>query len=593
MERGESLAAGVRDTVSLVTPPGMIVAPNHVQLASGLFVRVLFVRHLPSTVWPGLLETLRRPHVDVSVHVYPRDNRLAVNELERRATALAAELLVARRRGERRFEENYTQDIQDAHGLSAAVQRGENRVVTLTITVAVYGSSVQELDTRCREVVGDLALRGVTALECILDQLSALLATLPLGRNRLPRPEAFRNVDLQGAACVLPVYTGDLRHPGGVWAGDDLTTGAPVMLNPFVGPPTLTNPHLLVLGTSGAGKSVSLAILSCRLAATGVRVVIIDPEGEYSRLVAQAGGMNVSIRPGSGEVVNPLDVYPDADGRVDLLGAKAATISVVSCLVGRELSGVEMNALEVALDAVYGELGLASDLRVTPGASSSGGEVVVVERREMPTLSHLVRALETAGDKDLAAALRPFTSGKVQGLFDGQSTVDLRSAPLVALDLSGLESNVMRAQAMAMLLNTLWNSVTHGGGRKAIVLDEAWMLLNKGVTAGVVESLVRRGRKRDAMLLLASQTTDEFTVSEAGRAVCNNVSSVLLLRQEGTQLRALQELYGLSDGEVKVLGAARAGVGILRAGGRVAPVQLIPTSEERAVLTSAFNWKGG
>lgn len=84
------------------------------------------------------------------------------------------------------------------------------------------------------------------------------------------------------------------------------------------------------------------------------------------------------------------------------------------------------------------------------------------------------------GGRDLAHGLRRIVRGDLAGMFDGPSTVRLdATAPMTVLDLSRIGSHD-DALAIAMACSSAWleSAVTSGTGKRWIIYDEGWRLLN-------------------------------------------------------------------------------------------------------------------
>ena len=95
--------------------------------------------------------------------------------------------------------------------------------------------------------------------------------------------------------------------------GLNLYENSPVIVNLW-GKPEIKNPNLGVIASPGAGKSFLLKILVLRHLFEGVRVVIGDPEDEYSRLAEAAGGRNISLSASSSIGFNLFELPSMLDG---------------------------------------------------------------------------------------------------------------------------------------------------------------------------------------------------------------------------------------------------------------------------------------
>ena len=69
--------------------------------------------------------------------------------------------------------------------------------------------------------------------------------------------------------------------------------------------------------------------------------------------------------------------------------------------------------------------------------------------------------------------------------------------------------------------------------------------------------IVRRIRKRNGGLLVASQNFVEFADNPQGKAVLTNTVVNIFLKQNSTDIDAVQETFKLSDGEKQFLLSAK------------------------------------
>lgn len=104
---------------------------------------------------------------------------------------------------------------------------------------------------------------------------------------------------------------------------------------------------------------------------------------------------------------------------------------------------------------------------------------------------------------------------------------------------------------------------------KRVIVDEAWMFLNKSMagheyTSHFLEVSARRIRKRRAGLLVASQSFKEFANSPQGEAVIQNSSLNIFLKQTTNDLLPLQRVFNLSNGEIEFLATCNTGQLLIR-----------------------------
>ncbi|MGB9866568.1 MAG: VirB4 family type IV secretion system protein [Bacillota bacterium] len=581
--RGPSFEGGVTTLHDLVAPDGIYVERSHVQIGSGRYVRQYFVSEVPSQVFVGWLDDLYTAgDVDVSVYVYPIPDKEVIDSLTQQIINIQAQVIADEKRGDYRNLSVLRRVEQDAWALREQVQTNQNRMFAVAVHFSVAAKSLEELDRQCKVLEEKLGGRAVHVRQAFLRQADALRTVMPLGDNRMM--DVYRNFDLYAATALFPWSGADVVHPEGVLLGMNLVTGAPVFYDSFIGPPLLQNPHLGVVATSGAGKTTFLKVLAARSAVLGVRTVFLDPEGEYGDLVRAMGGVYVRLTPDADEVyVNPFDLEPeqgeDGSYRVPVLDKVSDVKSLVAVLLqsaGERLTPEEGAILEEAVREEYGARGItqAPESLYEKRDRIEGGRVYVGPvKKEMPTFSSLYERLGKYGERAerLRTVLKPCLRGGSLGFFDGQSSIRLGDALLVAFDVSRLEESIARPFAMHVCLEWVWEAFVKKNPLKGpkqklrVVVDEGWLFEKYEDTASFLELMARRARKRNCSLVVATQHFCEFQ-NPKGQATMGNLDSVFLMKQNATEFEAVCEFFKLAEGQRDFLRTCGTGQGLLRVG---------------------------
>ena len=181
-------------------------------------------------------------------------------------------------------------------------------------------------------------------------------------------------------------------------------------------------------------------------------------------------------------------------------------------------------------------------------------------------------------------------------MFDRQTSDNLKDffdAPVVNFDISQLEESVLRPIGMYIAMTWTWEKFVKKNPKikKRIVCDEAWMLVNKNMaghefTAQFLENCARRIRKRNGGLLVASQNFMEFADNPQGRAVLTNTVVNILLKQNPTDIDAVQEVFKLSGGEKQYLLTAKRGQILIRMNDESSQVYVLPFPDELALIST-------
>src|SRR3989454_9904005 len=150
-----------------------------------------------------------------------------------------------------------------------------------------------------------------------------LLSTLPLGLDRISLRRALSTTAL---SATFPFTGSDLRARSGLLYGINTLTRSPVVVDRFA----LENHNAVVFATSGAGKSYLVKVELARALLSGIRALVVDPEGEYAPLMRHLGAAIVRVRPDA-EVA--LDPFALPDGAPGTLSTRIATLTTLTELL--------------------------------------------------------------------------------------------------------------------------------------------------------------------------------------------------------------------------------------------------------------------
>ncbi len=284
----------------------------------------------------------------------------------------------------------------------------------------------------------------------------------------------------------------------------------------------LTNPHIAVVGITGAGKSFFVKTFLRRASYIwNTNAVIVDWAGEYKRWVEQTRGKVISLA--KGDYLNLLDL----SGMKPLDRTKQI-----------------MNSLDILTDiSLYPEQKRLTEEAIEQSYTNTGFVLYEdpPEGKEPPTLKEVIALLQEKlqdGSYEYPAELenaiyrlRQFAR-EGEDFFARKSTLDLgmlAKSGLVDIDLSGLPDDKFRALAALFILQTIKEKMRSEGwmeskGLKAmIVLDEAWKVASDDKSDAI--TIVREARKYGFGLIVASQSP-----TDVNEAIFSNVGTTFILR---------------------------------------------------------------
>jgi len=272
------------------------------------------------------------------------------------------------------------------------------------------------------------------------------------------------------------------------------------------------NPHVLVLGESGFGKTYSICCLVSELAQRGVTSIVFD-YGQGFSLESAPTEFLENVRPVEIEAsrdginINPLQPFPsDLHGPINVAQRIADTFQRVYPRLGIQQHAILRQAV---LDSMR-QAGIAADDPSTWGndlPAFSSIRKILDEYASDSQNPHRRQAAEVGSHVSTVFVFNTFrTSGRTL------SWVDLMNeGGVFIIQLRGLEHSLERIVTEFLLWNFIGFVESLGPGplRTFAVLDEAHKLAFD--TGSPVEKLLREGRKYGLGLILASQQPEDFS----------------------------------------------------------------------------------
>ena len=336
--------------------------------------------------------------------------------------------------------------------------------------------------------------------------------------------------------------------PEGIFYGMNMSSGMTVVLDPFL----LENPNMVIVGMPGGGKSWFMKDLIEQYLLMGVRVYAIDIEDEYRRLCEDMGGVYLDMAMTAENKINVLD--PDPEAPEGLSGAFQQFRGWMESVMLRKLDVQEIAVLDDAHRACFKAKGITDE------------EPDSLRKKDIPLLSDLHAWLKKQKGESaarMAAALQPMAVGSERRAFNEHTTVNIRSNPFVVFGLKGVD-RVMLPRRIKQIQIFTWNQMLKGLRRTVEIVDEAWFLLEHESTAEDLAERARRFRKKNGMLVVASQQVADFDSNRHAKAVIAMASTHLIFQQKPMVMGTIKDLFSLVEQEVSEIGALDQGEYLLK-----------------------------
>ena len=467
----------------------------------------------------------------------------------------------------------------------------------LNLLITVTADNVEDLEWKCAEMRKLLLSQDMNVQPCSFCEEQAFLSALPLAslEHRLFE-RSKRNVLTLGAASCYPFTSYEMCDDNGILLGVNRHNNSLIIVDIFDSR-VYKNANIAVLGTSGAGKTFTLQLMSTRMRRKGIQVFIIAPlKGhEFHRACTSIGGEFIQISPASRNCINVMEIRKvdkTADELLDgpgieksMLAAKIQRLHIFFSLLIPDMTHEERQLLDEALIRTYANHG------ITHENSSLINPVDPEQYRIMPVLGDLYEVLmESPETRRLANITNRLVHGSAS-TFNQQTNVSLDNKYTV-LDISELSGDLLTV-GMFVALDYVWDKAKENRTEeKAIFIDECWQLIGANsnrLAAEFVLEIFKIIRGYGGSAICATQDMNDFLSLEDGKygkGIINVCKTKILLNLEDEEARRVQSILHLSDTEVMEITHFERGNGLISTNNNNVTVEIKCSQMEKEMITT-------
>jgi type IV secretion system protein VirB4 len=505
-------------------------------------IRVLTITGFPTATTPGLLDELNRLAFPYrwSTRAILLDKTDATNLLTRirrqwfaKRKSIAAILKeVMTNEASALVDTDAANKAADADLALQELGADYAGVAYVTATVTVWDADPRSADEKLRLVEKVIQGRDFTAMAETINAVDAWLGSLPGHVYANVRQPPISTINLAHMIPLSAVWAGPERDEH--FAAPPLLFGKTEGSTPFrfslhvgdVG-------HTLIVGPTGAGKSVLLALMALQFRRYGRSQVFAFDFGGSIRAAALAMGgdwhdLGGGLTDGSETSVN---LQPLA--RIHDVPERAWTADWVVAILTREGVSITPEVKEHLWTAL-------TSLASAP-----------VEERTITGLCVLLQS------NDLKQALRPYCVGGAWGrLLDAESE-HLGAATVQAFETEGLIGTEAAPAVFAYLFHRIEDRLD--GSPTLIIVDEGWLALDDEGFAGQLREWLKTLRKKNASVIFATQSLSDIDGSAIAPAIIESCQTRLLLPNERAiepQITAIYRRFGLNDRQIEIVARA-------------------------------------
>ncbi|MBS7538438.1 conjugal transfer protein TrbE [Ancylobacter lacus] len=402
----------------------------------------------------------------------------------------------------------------------------------VTATVTVWDDDPRIAAEKLRLVEKVIQGRDFTAMPETINAVDAWLGSLPGHVYANVRQPPISTLNLAHMIPLSAVWAGEVRDTH--FAAPPLLYGKTEGSTPFrfslhvgdVG-------HTLVVGPTGAGKSVLLALMALQFRRYACAQVFAFDFGGSIRAAALAMGGDWHDLGGglSDGAEDSVSLQPLA--RIHDVPERAWSADWIVAILTREGVAITPEVKEYIWTAL-----------------TSLASAPLVER----TITGLCVLLQS---NDLKQALRPYCVGGAHGRLLDAEAEHLGSASVQAFETEGLIGTEAAPAVLAYLFHRIEDRLD--GSPTLIIIDEGWLALDDEGFAGQLREWLKTLRKKNASVIFATQSLSDIDGSAIAPAIIESCPTRLLLPNERAiepQITAIYRRFGLNDRQIEILARA-------------------------------------
>ncbi len=543
-----------------LAPKGLDFKPSEFVI-SDKWCTILTIVSFPKWITPGFLSGLSN---DSGVKIVIKQIPLPFSVMAKMLNKQLAEIKSNyEKENDKTLQEQLRQDYDSLNDFIQMITSSQSRIFDFQMHVVITADSKEELDNRKLQVKNYLESMELRAIPLRFEQKKVLKSIIPIFPKQDIEEQIGTPITSPTIAAMYPFVFDSLKDPGmSCLLGTDFSGGV-VLFNQFLyqirKEHNRNNANMIILGTSGSGKSTAAKLLLRTHIRNGYKLVVIDPEGELEEMTSRMQGDFIDLgKGGQFGMINPLEVILEADDEEIRDGLGYTVLTKTLQFLKAFMKYYDPTITEDVL-TMFSEI---AQLTYQRFGISFETDFSRMSSEQYPTFSDLyetlVRRLEAYGDQitherdileKLELKIRPLVK-ELKFYFDGKTTIHPNSKFIVfnIRDLMNADENIRNA-LFFNILKYAWSHCLDSTINTVLMVDEAHILLsgNNTIGADFLAQIQRRARKYNSGTLFITQQPSDFAAPEVitqGKAIFDNASYYLVM---GLKKQAVEDLGLLID----------------------------------------------
>ena len=415
-------------------------------------------------------------------------------------------------------------NLQDVIELLANLRKNKETLLHVSVFIELKARSMEKLKELQADIAMELTRSKISVDRLTLRQKEGFLSAVPTGSNQFGA-QYERVLPASSVANLYPFNFSGKTDPQGAYIGRD-KYGTNILVDFDRRAEDKTNSNALILGNSGQGKSYLLKLILTNIRESGKRIICLDPESEYETLCDVLGGCYIDFM--SGEyTINPLEPKAWTDSVEDIDATTPEAFKKVTRLSQhiaflkdffrsyKGFTDAQIDTIEILLSKLYARFGITDS---TDYSVKKASDFPVMQdfyelcEEEFMTYDKQRKYLYTEETlQEVCLGIHSMCVGSESKYFNGHTNIT--DSNFLVFGVKGLMDTNRRLKD-CMLFNILsyMSNELLGKGSTAASVDELYLFLSNMTTIEYLRNCMKRVRKKDSSVILASQNIEDFLI---------------------------------------------------------------------------------
>ena len=496
------------------------------------------------------------------------------------------------------IQERIRQDVESLEYYIQQFTASQTKTFDFQMHLLVSADTKDQLDSKKLSLKNYLDAMQMRAIPLRFEQERVLKSMLPIFEKQEIENRIGTPMPSSTMAAMYPFIFDSIKDDGlATLLGVDFSGGV-VLFNQFAyqvkKENNRNNANMIILGTSGSGKSTAAKLMLRSHIRNGYQIVAIDPEGEISDMTTMYGGEVIDLgKGGRYGLINPLDVIMDADeGDVKnglgytVLNTTIQNLKAFMRYYAPDIEDDVLNMFSEVVQDTYARFGIDFN---SDFSKYTTNDFPIFDDVYATIVGRLRSMTEKTRERDIMERLeikvRPFTR-ELRYYFNGHTSINSSGDFLVfnIKELMNSDANIRNA----LLFNVLkyaWGLCLNPNVNTVLSVDEAHVLLSAKNTLGAefLAQVQRRARKYNTGTIIITQQPSDFVGQDIivhGKAIFDNASYYLIMGLKKQSVDDLSLLVDLNDNEVESIKRYNQGDALFVCGSRRMQINVIVSDEE-------------